>query len=696
MDQHAVTYQAEAGELLVELELALLELEEKPEDQDLIGRVFRAMHTIKGSGAMFGFDEVAAFTHEVETVFDLVRSGRIPVTRNLIDSTLAARDLIARMVDREPVTETQSEALIDDFRRMLPPDDGPSQPEAVSERPAPVPPSSSPAGAGRTYRIRIRPEPTILHSGTNPMLLLDELRSLGESQVVAHTRDLPDLDQFDPTHCHLSWDVILTTAADDNTIKDVFIFCEDECQLLIEEIDDQDNLSDPETYKRLGQILVERGDVSAEDLKRVIAERKRIGEALIDEQVVDRTAVESALAEQQHVQAQRQKRRQDALTSTLRVDADKLDGLVDLVGELVTVQASLTQKAARESDPELLFISEQVERLTADLRDNAMSIRMLPIGSTFSRFKRLVRDLSAELGKEAALVTSGGETELDKTVIERLGDPLVHIIRNSIDHGLESPDRRRSQGKPAEGTIELAAVHSGAHVLIRITDDGAGLDAEAIRTKAVDRGLLAPDETISDAELYQLIFAPGFSTAQTVTDVSGRGVGMDVVKRTIESLRGTIEVDSRPGQGTTVTLKLPLTLAIIDGLLVMIDEDHFILPLSVVEECVELTEEDLARSTGRRTVTVRGELVPYIRLRERFGLDTIRPPIEQVVIGQFNSTRMGFVVDRVLGDHQTVIKSLGPFYRQVRDLSGATILGDGRVALVVDLQKLTDGTVAAV
>ncbi len=688
MDQHAETYKQEAHELLAELESSLLELEETPEDMDLVGRVFRAMHTIKGSGAMFGFDDVAAFTHEVESVLDLVREGQLPVTRELVDLSLAARDHIKEMIDGQAVDEAETSRIVEAFRRMVPQPDSPVEEAAASTGPG----SDEEDGPGRkvTYRIGFHPDPDIFESGTNPILLLDELLDLGEGRVVARTSDLPGLEDLDPVQCYLFWDVILTTGRDVNAIRDVFIFVEDKCQLTVEEIDADGGVEDEAGYKLLGEILVERGDVSAAELQRVLAEHRRVGEELVAEEVVDRSTVESALAEQEHVKQIRQARQQATASSSIRVDADKLDSLVDLVGELVTVQASLSQKAARESDPELLFIAEQVERLTADLRDNAMGIRMLPIGTTFSRFKRLVRDLSAELGKEAVLVTTGGETELDKTVIDRLGDPLVHIIRNSLDHGLEAPAERTALGKPSQGTIHLSAVHSGAHVLIRIADNGAGLDAGTIRAKAVARGLIAPDEALADGDLFQLIFAPGFSTAEAVTDVSGRGVGMDVVKRTIESLRGSIEIDSRPGEGTTVTLKLPLTLAIIDGLLVMIGQDHFVLPLSVVEECVELTDEDLARAHGRQTVTVRGELVPYIRLRDRFNAGGERPSIEQVVVGQFDATRMGFVVDRVLGDYQTVIKSLGPFYRQVADVSGATILGDGSIALIVDVQNITD------
>jgi two-component system chemotaxis sensor kinase CheA len=359
-----------------------------------------------------------------------------------------------------------------------------------------------------------------------------------------------------------------------------------------------------------------------------------------------------------------------------------------MVGELVTIQSRLSELAVRIGDPALTQVAEEVESLTGELRENAMSVRMLPIGTTFSKFQRLVRDLSSGLGKEVLLRTEGGETELDKTVIERLNDPLIHLIRNCIDHGIERPEARTAAGKPVQGTVHLSAEHSGAYVFIRIRDDGAGLDGEAIRANALERKMISPEAALSERELYALIFAPGFSTAKEVTNVSGRGVGMDVVKKSIDALQGSIGIESRTGAGTTVTLKLPLTMAIIDGLLVRIGETHFILPLSVVDECVELTRQQVADAHGKNLVAIRGELVPYIPLRRRFGIPGERPGIEQIVTTRIDGGRIGLVVDQVIGEHQTVIKPLGRIYRGVEEMSGATILGDGRVALIIDIAKL--------
>ena len=381
------------------------------------------------------------------------------------------------------------------------------------------------------------------------------------------------------------------------------------------------------------------------------------------------------------------------MISNIRVSSEKLDKLVNLVGELVTVQARLSQTAAKKDDSELVSIAEEVERLTADLRDNTMNIRMLPIGTTFSKFKRLVRDLSKDLCKEVEMTTEGADTELDKTVIERLSDPLVHLIRNCIDHGIELPEVREACGKQRKGTVHLSAMHSGPNVLIQVRDDGEGLDKEAILAKAVERGLVLPGDELSDRDVYALIFSAGFSTSTNVTNVSGRGVGLDVVQKAVDSLRGSISIESTRGIGTTITLSLPLTLAIIEGLLVKVGEEFFVLPLSSVEECVELLRNEVSEARGRHIVSVRGLAVPYIRLREQFRISGTPPAIEQIVIVKNEGHRVGFAVDTVIGEHQTVIKTLGRVYKSVEGVSGATILGDGTVALIMDIVKIIKSVV---
>ncbi len=686
-DKHREAYREEAYELLAELEESLLALEQDPEDEELIGRVFRALHTIKGSGAMFGFEDIVAFTHEVETVFDQVRNGQVPVTKALVDLSLAARDEIRAMLDGgAPEDSLKKQEIMAAFRGLIP-----EAEMTAGPGPDPSPAGEETLGAGTpvTYRIRFRPAADIFLTGTNPLSLLHELRQLGEFNVVAQTEAIPFLTDINPEHCYTAWDIFLTTSRGLDAIADVFIFVADDSGLDIQVIDDGSGSA--EDYKKLGEILVARGDLDESSLKRYLAQGPLIGEALLQEGLVSCDKVQSALVEQRHVRTVQRKKQEAEGAASLRVPAAKLDKLVDLVGELVTVQARLSQTAIDCNDPHLTSIAEEVERLTCDLRDNALNMRMLPIGTIFSKFQRLVRDLSAELGRKVDLITEGAETELDKTVLERLNDPLVHLLRNSIDHGIEPPEVRLQAGKPGHGKIRLTARHAGAQVIIQVQDDGGGLDHETIKAKAVQMGWLTPETEISDKELFNFIMSPGFSTAKEITSVSGRGVGMDVVKKAIEALQGSIEIDSQPGVGTAITIKLPLTLAIIEGLLVTIDHDFFVVPLSVVTECVELTREDVARAHGHKIAKVRDEIVPYVHLRERFDIEGRPPAIEQIVITEMNGNKVGLVVDQVIGEQQTVIKSLGRVYRSAAGISGATLLGDGTVALILDALQLVQG-----
>ncbi len=676
-EMHRQAFKEEALELLGELEISLLELERDPANDEVVNRVFRAMHTIKGSGAMFGFEDIASFTHEVETIFDLARTGRIEVTRELLSLTLLARDHILAMVEGKD-SDTRAEEVIRGLKALNP---GQTSSEAA---PAREPLSCALNPDLCTWRIRFAPPKNVFMSGTNPASLLEELCEMGEHHVIMHVKDIPDLPRLNPEECLVWWDIILTTSRSEDEIRDVFIFVEEDSDLSIQMVGSCQSIDD-ESYKLIGQILVEKNDITKDALERILLERKPIGQLLSEAGLVSSSQIEAALAEQQEVKRLKQSAGAEPQTSSIRVPAQKLDYLVDLVGELVTAQARLTQFASEQSDARLHGISEEIERLSDELRDNTLGIRMLPIGTTFTRFKRLVRDLSQELGKRIALETRGEDTELDKTVIERLNDPLVHLLRNSIDHGIESPEQRQAKGKNPEGRIQLSAEHSGGEVLIRIIDDGAGIDPERIRAKAVEKGIIAPDALISDKDALMLIFAPGFSTAEKVTSVSGRGVGMDVVKRNIDALRGRVSLESVPGQGTTISVRIPLTLAIIDGLQVQVEDSYFIMPLSAVEECVELIRKDGGRAD---LINLRGQMVPYVSLRAGFDIPGQAPEIEQVVVCNSQGRRVGIVVDRVIGEHQTVIKSLGKVYQDVRGISGATIKGDGSMALILDIAAL--------
>ncbi len=683
-DKILETFREEFDELLVELENSLLELEENPDNLDVIDSVFRALHTIKGSSAMAGVDQISNFVHEIETAYELVRDNELQVTRDLINQTLAAKDvlkLLADSLDADSSAEPEEVAEIVAWFRSIIPERADEQ-EAGEE--------DLVATGATTFRIRFRPAPDIFCKGLNPLFIIRELKQLGSCLIVPQLDEIPPLDKLTEEFCYLYWDIILTTNKGIDAIHDMFMFVEDHCtELRVDPIDDGGLLDTETDYKRLGEILVERGDLSQEELVEALKAKKQLGEELVTSGLVTSGKIEAALSEQKRVKDIRQIRKQTEVSSSIRVRSEKLDKLVNLIGEMVTVQARLSQYCSGEVESELVSISEVVERLTWELRDEVLNIRMLPIGTTFNRFRRLVRDLCSELGKDVDLVTEGAETELDKTVIERLNDPLVHLIRNCIDHGIEAPSVRREAGKPATGTVHLTARHSGANVIISIADDGRGFDRDALRQRAVSQGLIPHDTEITDKELYNMIFLPGFSTAEQVTSVSGRGVGMDVVKRSLEELRGSIEVSSEAGKGVVFNVKLPLTLAIIDGLLVNIAGESYVFPLSSVEECVELHRED-ARANERNLANVRGEIVPYVHLREYFTLSGEEREIEQIVIVNYEGTRVGFVVDHVIGEHQTVIKSLGKMYQGINGLSGATILGDGKVALILDLPQIVE------
>ena len=678
--QYIELYKQEVTELLVEVEDTTLALEKNPRDVEAIHQLFRHMHTIKGSGAMFGFENIAQFVHHVETVLDKIREKNSAVSKELIDLILASCDQIKLMLEAgvdPPENESNlaiRQTIINSLQAYFPTENAQksksSQEDSKEEKKQMI------------YRIRFQPSSEILKTGMNPCLLLEDIKELGECVIVAQTEGIPNLENLDPEACYLFWDIILTTNQGKEAIQEVFIFVEEQSKISIKEIR-QDTEDDGQFLPRLGEILVERGDVSLEELDSILNRQKKLGELLVESKVVSSDKIQSALKEQKVL---------NNLTKTskfasIRVPSEKLDRLINLVGELVINQARLAQVSGSVDNQELATPVEEIGRLTGELRDCVLNIRMVPIGSTFAKFRRVLRDLAVKLNKKIELVTEGAETELDKNVIERLEDPLVHMIRNSVDHGVESPEERERTGKNPTGMIRLAAAHQGANVVITIEDDGAGLDPEIIKAKAIEKGLIDSDTNLASEDVFKLIFHPGFSTAKKVTDLSGRGVGMDVVKREIDALQGNIKVRSKKGMGTTFSISLPLTLAIIEGLLVQVGDSQFVLPMAMVEECVELQKES-AKNNGRNMIPVRGELIPYITLRKIFGIEGPRPDIEEITIVRVNDLRVGIVVDKIIGNHQTVIKSLSKICRDAEGISAATIMGDGNVALIIDIPGL--------
>ncbi|WP_407177437.1 chemotaxis protein CheA [Bradyrhizobium sp. STM 3562] len=681
-------FRQEASELFETLEGALLDLCQRPDDRELVDSAFRALHTIKGSGAMFGFDKVAAFTHEFETAFELVRKGEIKPTQELIAVALSAKDYIRALIEAPETTDAIiGEAILDDLKQFV----APTAQRAEVATPATAEPAAAAEQRSAGWRLHLEFDSHILCNGSNPLDLLEDLCKLGPCFVVPVTDDVPLLDELEPEYCYLKWDVTLHADCEKSAIDDVFMFVADEMKLTLmpltqAELPAQQPAPEAprQTPMQATAAEVTPAPTAAEPTPK--AEPAAEPAATPKAEPVAKE-VPPQPAARPETRRDEVKRSEERGIATVRVQAERLDELMDRVGELVIAQARLSQLAAAGSDLSIKIIAEEIERLAASLRDTTMGARMVPIGSLFGRFRRLVHDLSRDLKKPVEFVTSGEDTELDKTMIECLADPLVHLIRNAIDHGIEDTSARAAAGKTEQGRIELHAVHSGAQVLVTVRDNGGGLNTARIRAKAEEQGLIAPGAALSDHEIHQFLFHPGFSTAQTVSALSGRGVGMDVVKRTIENMRGSIDLSTRPGQGTSVTLRLPLTLAIIEGLLIRVGEGRYIIPLSAVEECVELMAED-QRSRGRNFLNVRGNLVPFLRLREILHAAGEPELHQKTIIISTGETRVGLVADQIIGNHQTVIKSLSKLHSDVTIFSGATILGDGTAALILDVAQL--------
>ncbi|MBB4954827.1 two-component system chemotaxis sensor kinase CheA [Agrobacterium vitis] len=644
-------FRTEAAELFEQIEGGLLDLLHDLSNQDQIDSVFRGLHTLKGSGAMFGFEALAAFTHHCETAFDRVRKGEVAATAELVAAVLDAQDHMKSLVETPNGDHEQAgDVLLAKLQAAVGARNGQHGSARVAAQTVAAV-EATPTGTS-TWILKFRLPMNSMVNGTNPLGLLDELRELGECQVVVDKSAVPDLDNLVPSELYLGWTVTLTTDRPRSDIEDVFIFVMDDMEI---------ELTQAETTAAVTAVASKPVAPAA---------------APVEQKPAQAAAPPSDV------------KHGKPATENVRVPAERLDELMDRVGELVIAQSRLSQLAGSSADIMLRSVSEDVERLSGELRDTMMVLRMVPVGSLFTRFRRLVHDLARETGKMIELETEGETTEVDKTVIERLADPLVHLVRNSIDHGLELPQDRLAAGKPETGKVTLLARQSGGEVIITIKDDGRGINRERVRAKAESSGIIQPGAQLMDQELLQLIFQPGFSTAQQITNLSGRGVGMDVVKKTVEALRGVIDVRSDEGKGSEISLRIPLTLAIIDGLLVRVGTGCYVIPLSAVEECLELSIEDDLRSRGRSFISLRDSLVPFLRLRDMFQTGTQPDPYQKVVVISTGNERVGLVVDQIIGDHQTVIKAMSRLHHDVVTFSGATILGDGSVALILDVTNL--------
>ncbi|WP_405125657.1 chemotaxis protein CheA [Pseudomonas marginalis] len=651
LDQAQQTFIVEARELLQAMEQSLLQLESEPGDQDAIGAIFRAAHTIKGSAGLFGLASIVGFTHIVEDVLDRLREGSVAVDAALIALLLKCGDHILELVEvvanrgetPTPAALERGEALREALSAYQP-----MRTAVASVETAEV---TDDVAVEVLWHISLRFGTDVFRNGMDPLSFLRYLETLGQLiQVATLTDSIPPMDSWDPESCYLGFEIDLRSTASHASLNEVFDFVRDDCEVHISAVDEAPD----STAAIAGELVtpVEPGLVTA------APQRPAAGEA----------------------------KTRDG--NYVRVNADKLDELINLVGELVIASAGANLLARSCNNDPLHEASSTVSGLVEEILDGALHLRMIPIGDTFNRFRRVVRDISQELGKDIELSISGAETELDKTVVEKIGDPLMHLLRNAMDHGIESADARRAAGKSAKGHLSLNAYHDSGSIVIEIADDGAGLNRDRILQKAQERGLVASGAVLTDQEIYNLIFEAGFSTAEAVTNLSGRGVGMDVVKRNITLLRGTVDLDSRPGQGTVVRIRLPLTLAIINGFLVGIDQSTYVIPLDMVQECIELDEQQRQSSRDTGYLDLRGQVLPLVHLRDHFSHEGPATRRQNVVVVRYAEHKAGLVVDDLLGEFQTVIKPLGKLFGALRGISGSTILGSGAVALILDVPVL--------
>jgi two-component system chemotaxis sensor kinase CheA len=705
MDAIQQAFVVESRELLQMMEDNLLQMEENGGDPETINAIFRAAHTIKGGAGVIECKFIVEFTHVLENVLDEMRSGTITSNPALVEVLLGCSDHLSTLMgcvenESEPNDDVNklSNSLREKLQHYLGKTSAASKDVALSE------PKVQASGGGEmetdNWHISLRFGPDVLRKGMDPASFLRYLTEFGQIISLATLPDaIPDANEMDPESCYLGFEISYQSDADKARIESVFDFVRDDCRIhiwpphskLADFISSIETL--PEDPMRLGEILIKCGALTQKELDlalNVQADREddtssqpKIGDVLVNQGAVTAEVVEAAAVKQGKVAEKK------TLESQLiRVPAAKLDQLIDLVGEMVIASAGANMLARKSGETGLVESTSIITSLVEQIRDSALQLRMVQIGETFTRFQRVVRDTSRELGKDIELVISGSEAELDKSVVEKLGDPLMHLVRNALDHGIESPEARAAKGKPAKGTLRLNAYHESGAIAIEIIDDGAGMNREKILNKAREREIIGPTQTLSDSEIFALIFEPGFSTADKVTNISGRGVGLDVVKRNITALRGSVEVESKEGQGSTFRIRLPLTLAIIDGFLVGVGKSSYVIPLSTVDECIELSTKDREETLNRQYINLRGEVLPFVRLREQFEVAEPAGRRENIVVVQYAGQKIGLVVDELMGEFQTVIKPLGSIFKHIKGIGGSTILGSGDVALILDVPSL--------
>jgi two-component system, chemotaxis family, sensor kinase CheA len=668
IDKFRAKFVEESMDNLHDLEEALFLLEKDMENKELIERIFRAMHSLKGGGAMFGFNHLSDFTHHLETIFDWVRNGKLKVSTDLISLTFSAIDQINFLLKTGDLTNEEDIQNQKDFIQRIqafltdkttPKETGPAN-EAMDQA---VGESDE-----KTYLISFIPQKELLQNGTNPLYLLDDIHALGEALSIVYTHKVPSLELLDASANYCIWQVLVSTSESINEIRDVFIFVEDECELHVDLVAEGAIINQPEVKSLANKALSGNLLLTTDDFKK--------------EQWLSKSEQPAARDEKKKVTIKEHK------ISSMRVSSHKIDELVTLVSELVTIQAQLSLYAENHENPTIVSLTESIQKLSRQLRENAFDISLIPLQSELMRFQRLVRDLSKDQNKDIDFIIEGGDLELDKNIIENLTDPLLHILRNSIDHGIELPDDRIASGKAPKGTILFKAFHSGANVIIEISDDGKGIDPDVILKKAISKGLLDADAQPDKKEILDLLFVSGFSTRDVVSDVSGRGVGMDVVRRKIANIRGEVTIESEKGKGTLISIRLPLTLSIIDGLLVAVGANQYVIPISAIDKIYALDPSQLNQSFNN-VVVIDSEQFPYIDLRSVFQENEKEyAEVIQMIMVKAEDKITGVIVDNVIGEYQTVVKPLGKYLKKQEIISGASIMGDGTIAMVIDTSRL--------
>jgi len=757
-DESLQIFTDEAEDLLGVAEQALLNLDNLDDDAETlegINDLFRTFHTIKGSAGLFGLNIVVDFTHVVESLLGKVREGSLKVDHDMVSLFLLSRDHLENLVAHALSGETGMENelkqtdsdLINRLNKYLGLEPVESPEASIPVTVAGQSPKVDGGVENENWHISLRFGVDALRNGMDPASFIGYLNKIGNLTGVVLLDDaIPAWSEFDPESCYLGFEISLfAPSTNKEALEEVFEFVQDDCKISVlpphSHIDDYIQMIEelPEEDMRIGDILLACGALTLQEKQNILNAQDKLtdevtaqgeggfvpplGEVAVEEHVIQQEVVDAAIKKQAE-----QKKMRESGQQTIRVNALKLENLVNLVGELVIGSANSELNARRLADDDLNEAMENLLRLVEEVRDTTLGLRMVQIGETFNRYKRVVREVSRDLGKDIELRISGAETELDKTLIEKIADPLMHLVRNAIDHGIESPDKRMAAGKLAKGVVNLDAFHDSGSIVIQIRDDGGGLSKQKILAKAMEKGLVAKGQQLSDQEIYHLIFAAGFSTADAVSNLSGRGVGMDVVRKNIEALRGHVEIDSAEGKGSTFSIRLPLTLAIIDGFQVRVGDGQYIVPLDLVDECIELNESLRSKDENAHYINLRGEILPFMYLRDMFSVthptvtSTQSDPEGMLGVKEYNATRnylgdllvedghcaaqrnpeqrdnivvvrfggnkAGFVVDELLGEHQTVIKPLGKVFQNLRGISGATILGSGEVAMIIDIPEM--------